>query len=129
MFFTVGLDIARDVDAAKPRAAVVVVGLRPLVILEGGGILLEGGSATGSVCVLRCLKAGSGTVAVSELCSCRGVARGSIQPEGLCLAVGIGIALRMLVVDSCSSPRARVGDDGMWEKVDGGLIPEGLVKP
>lgn len=73
VFFTVDLGIARDVDAARPRA---VVGLRPLEILVGGGILLDGGSATGSVCVLRCLKAGSGTVVVSELCNCRGVARG-----------------------------------------------------
>ena len=45
------------------------------------------------------------------------------------MAVGIAIALRTLVVDSCSSPRARDGDDGMCEKVDGGLIPEGFVMP
>lgn len=58
-----------------------------------------------------------------------GVARGRVQPEGLCFAVGMGIALRTLVVDSCNSPRARVGEDGMWENVDGGLIPERLVLP
>ena len=57
------------------------------------------------------------------------VARGRVQPEGLCFAVGMGIALRTLVVDSCNSPRAREGEDGMWENVDGGLIPERLVLP
>lgn len=127
MLFTVGFVITRDVDAAMPRAAVVV--LAPLAILDGAGILLEVGSATGSGSVLRCLKAGSGTVAVSERCACRDVARGGVQPDGLCLAVGMGIALRTLVVDSCNSPRARGGDDGMWEKVDGGLIPERFVVP
>lgn len=109
MLLTVGLGIARDVEAAMPRET---VGLTPLAIFEGAGILL-GGSAAGSGCVLRCLKAGSGTVAVSKWCACRGVARGGIQPDGLCLAVGIGMALRTFVVDSCNSPRARVGDDGM----------------
>lgn len=110
-------------EAARPRAVVVFV---PLAILDGAVSLLVG-SGAGSGNVLRCLKAGSGTAVVSEQCNIAGAAGGKVQPEGLCLAVGMGIALRALVADSCSSLRARGGDDVMWEKVEGGLIPERFV--
>ena len=127
-FLTVGFESVRDVDAAMPRAAVVVVVvLTPLEILVGAGSRREGASAACSASVFRCLKAGSGTEMVSGLSGSMGIGRGNVQPEGLCLAVGMGIALRALVPDSCNSPRARGGDDVMWEKVDGGLIPERFV--
>jgi hypothetical protein len=122
----VGFEVARDVDAASPRAKVLFI---PFDILDGGGTLREMGSPACSARVFRCLNAGSGTGRVSDLSGATGMERGSLQPEGLCLAVGIGIPLRAFAPASCNSPRALGGGDVMWEKVDGGLIPERFAMP
>lgn len=122
----VGFEVARDVDAASPRARVP---LMPFDVLGGGGILREIGSPACSASVFRCLNAGSGTGRVSDLSGATGMKRGSLQPEGLCLAVGIGIPLRAFAPASCNSPRALGGGEVMWEKVDGGLMPERFAIP
>jgi hypothetical protein len=103
--------------------------LIPFDILDGGGSLREMGSPACSARVLRCLNAGSGTGRVSHLSGATGIGRGNVQPEGLCFAVGIGIPLRAFAPASCNSPRARGGEEGMWEKVDGGLMPERFAIP
>lgn len=122
----VGFVVARDVDAASPRGTMLLI---PLDILDGGGFSREMGSPACSARVFRCLKAGSGTGVVSDLSGATDIGRGNIQPEGLCFAVGIGIPLRALAPASCNSPRARVGDEVMLEKVEGGLMPERFVVP
>ena len=123
---TVGFETARDVDAASPRATVLLI---PLDIFDGGGSRREMGSPACSARVFRCLNAGSGTGRVSDLSGATNIGRGNVQPEGLCFAVGIGIPLRAFAPASCNSPRARVGDEVMVEKVDGGLMPERFVIP
>jgi hypothetical protein len=110
--------VARDVDDARARAP---VGLTPLATF-GAGILRERGSPPCSANVFRNLEAGSGTAGVSDLFGSICTARGSLQPDGLCFAGG-GIVLRAFVPDSGNSLSAREGEV-MWERFDGGLIPE-----
>ena len=73
MLLTVDLGIAREVEAAMLRAT---ADLTPLAILEGAGSLREAGSGACSASVLRCLKAGSGTVVVSKGCAFGGCGEG-----------------------------------------------------
>lgn len=56
---------------------------------------------------------------------------GVLQPEGLCfmevVVVGGGIA-RVFIPETSNSPRM-LECDAIWEKSDGGFMPERFVKP
>lgn len=81
MLLTVDLGIAREVEAAMLRAT---ADLTPLAILDGAGSLREAGSGACSASVLRCLKAGSGTVVVSKRVCLWGVWRGVEYSQRAC---------------------------------------------
>jgi hypothetical protein len=109
---TVGLEMARDVDAAIPRATVLLTPFATGRVVVGAGSLREAGSAACSTSVFRSLEAGSGTEGISCLFESLAMGRGSLQPEGLCLApVGGIIAPRAFTAESCISPRTRGGED------------------
>lgn len=104
----VGFEASRDVDAAIPRAVMLLTPFGMGRDVVGAGIFRRMGSPAASTSVFRCFEAGSGTGKVSILHGsyCRKV--GALQPEGLCLLdAGGSIALRAFMPDSCNSPSAR----------------------
>lgn len=121
--------VARDVDAARPRAMVLLTPLGAGRVVVGAGSFRTMGSPACSASVLRCLKAGSGTAVVSGLSGTLQVATGILQPDGLCLAaVGSCIAVRAFMLDSYISFRTR-GGEAICEKVEGGFMPERFMVP
>jgi hypothetical protein len=102
--------LIRDVEAAKPRAIVLLMLLATGRGFEGAASLRSTSPAFSANVFL--LKAGSGTAEVSDLLLPLLLCVTVLQPETLCLvAVGCASALREFILDSCSSPSGRPCDE------------------
>lgn len=101
------LEFARDVDA--PRREMAFLRPPPTVRLLGGAadLRVQSPALSANVCLFD---AGSGTGGVSDLFGLSYDGTASLQPEGLCLLEGGGIALREFMLESCNSPSGRPCD-------------------